>query len=160
MRPKSPFTTATLLKSYLQFTRDYAARPELDRYSDADIDDEQYDDMTGAARRRAEAAMARRDLMEERGGRRGARAARRSRMEYLQDEDEEDGLELERMKRRTRRQYDEVRDLDDMDGAEDVCYGLMQSERLADRMIAGDPIGAIERYQGQVDLGMDRYRSS
>ncbi|EMD37775.1 hypothetical protein CERSUDRAFT_105677 [Gelatoporia subvermispora B] len=78
--------------------------------------------MSAAARRAAEAKMARRDR-EERGGRRGARASRRDRMpEFLQSddlEDEPDGGLLFGMKRRTRRQYDERKEMDDVEGIED-----------------------------------------
>lgn len=100
----------------------------LDRYSDADIDDnEDLEELSGAARRAAEAKMARRDRLEAT-GKRGARAARRSRApaflgsDGMDDDDEmDDDLGVSRMKRRTRRQYDERRDLDDLDGVEDVC---------------------------------------
>ncbi|OBZ68103.1 hypothetical protein A0H81_11773 [Grifola frondosa] len=70
---------------------DYAANELLDRYSDRDIDDEQeFEEMTVAQRRAADAKMARRDRLE-RGGRRGARAARRSRMpDFLQSDDMDD----------------------------------------------------------------------
>lgn len=94
----------------------------LDRYSDAGIDDEQdFEDMTAAQRRAAEAKMERRD----RTGRRGRRAARRSLYPGFMESDEEDegnigGDLLSGMKRRTRRQYDERKDIDDMDGIEDV----------------------------------------
>ena len=108
---------------------DYATNELLDRYSDRDIDDEQeFESMTGAQRRAAEASMARRDRLE-RGGRRGARAAARSRMpEFLQSDDIEDDLDgglLSGMKRRTRKQYDERKDLDDLDGVEDVSFEII-----------------------------------
>ncbi|CDO72806.1 hypothetical protein BN946_scf184994.g59 [Trametes cinnabarina] len=103
---------------------DYATNEILDRYSDRDIDDEhEYEDLTAAQRRAAEANMARRDRLE-RGGRRGVRAAARSRMpDFLQSDDMEDddvdGGLLAGMKRRTRRQYDERKDLDDLEGVDD-----------------------------------------
>ncbi|KAI6121457.1 MCM-domain-containing protein [Pisolithus sp. B1] len=105
---------------------DYAPNELLDRYSDRAIDDEgEYDAMSTAARRAAEAQMDRRDRLE-RSGVRGARAAARSRApRFLQSDDIDDedildgGLGVARMKRRTRRQYDERRDLDDMDGMDD-----------------------------------------
>ncbi|RPD78428.1 MCM-domain-containing protein [Lentinus tigrinus ALCF2SS1-7] len=106
------------------FEDDYATNELLDRYSDRDLDDEnQFDEMTAAQRRAAEASMARRDRLE-RGGRRGARAAARGIMpDFLQSDDiEDDGLDgglLSGMKRRTRRQYDERRDMDDMQGIDD-----------------------------------------
>lgn len=117
------------------FCRDYAPNELLDRYSDADIDDqEEFGEMDPAARRAAEAKMAQRDRREQRGGKRGARAARRSRMpEFLQSEDDLDddamdgGLGVSRMKRRTRRQYDERRDLDDLDGIEDVSINCLST---------------------------------
>ena len=101
----------------------------MDRYSDRDLDDDnEFDDMTAAQRRAAEASMARRDRLE-RGGRRGARAAARGIMpDFLQSDDiEEDGLDgglLAGMKRRTRRQYDERKDMDDMQGVDDVSTCL------------------------------------
>ncbi|KAL0956516.1 hypothetical protein HGRIS_002657 [Hohenbuehelia grisea] len=105
---------------------DYAPNELLDRYSDADInDDEDLEELTADARRAAELKMARRDRLE-RQGKRGARALRRSRAPAFlgsdgmdEDDDMEDQLGLSRMKRRTRRQYDERRDMDDMDGVED-----------------------------------------
>ncbi|KAF9049814.1 MCM2/3/5 family-domain-containing protein [Panaeolus papilionaceus] len=102
---------------------DYAPNEVLDRYSDADIDDEaDFEEMSTAARRAAEAKMARRDKLERTG--RGLRAARRSRAPAFLGSDEEDNLfdddmELSNMKRRTRKQYDERRDLDDLEGVED-----------------------------------------
>ncbi|KAG6911108.1 MCM DNA helicase complex subunit [Tephrocybe rancida] len=106
---------------------DYAPNELLDRYSDADINDEEdVDELTPEARRAAEMKMARRDRREQT-GKRGSRAARRSRApaflgsdDDMDDDDEMDGgLGLSRMKPRTRRAYDERRDLDDMDGIED-----------------------------------------
>ncbi|GJE97383.1 MCM-domain-containing protein [Phanerochaete sordida] len=104
---------------------DYAVNEALDRYSDADIDDnDDFADMTAAQRRAAEAKMARRDKLERRGGR-GARASRRTRYpgflesDDMEDEDMGDGGILSQMKRRTRRQYDERRDMDDLEGVED-----------------------------------------
>lgn len=109
--------------------RDYAPNELLDRYSDADInDDEDLEELSAGARRQAEIEMARRDRRQG-AGRRGARAARRSRapaflgMDELDDDDDmDDELGVSRMKRRTRRQYDERRDVDDLDGIEDVCF--------------------------------------
>ncbi len=104
---------------------DYATNELLDRYSDRDLDDEnEFDEMTAAQRRAAEANMARRDRLQ-RGGRRGARAAARGIMpDFLQSDDmEDDGLDgglLSGMKRRTRRQYDERKDIDDLQGIDDV----------------------------------------
>ncbi|THG95559.1 hypothetical protein EW026_g6122 [Hermanssonia centrifuga] len=104
---------------------DYAVNEVLDRYSDADINDEEdFGEMTIAQRRAAEAKMARRDKVERRGGR-GARAARRTRYpgfmesdDDMEDEDFGGGL-LANQKRRTRREYDERRDLDDIEGVDD-----------------------------------------
>ncbi|KAM6502204.1 MCM domain containing protein [Amanita muscaria] len=105
--------------------QDYTENTALDRYSDADIDDdEDQQELTAAERRAAEVTMARRDRLEG-AGRRGARAARRSRAPaFLESDDigsegDLDELGVARMKRRTRRQYDERRDMDDLDGAED-----------------------------------------
>jgi DNA replication licensing factor MCM2 len=111
-------------QSDLSFFRDYAPNELLDRYSDADIDDEgEYDAMDPRARRAAEASMNRRDRQSRTG--RGARAARRSRPTFLESDDIEDdedpnGGLLSGLKQRTRRQYDERRDIDDMEGIEDV----------------------------------------
>ena len=111
------------------FHSDYATNELLDRYSDRDLDDDNdFDEMSAAQRRAAEASMARRDRLE-RGGRRGARAAARGIMpDFLQSDDiEEDGLDgglLAGMKRRTRRQYDERKDMDDMQGVDDVSTCL------------------------------------
>lgn len=119
------FVPRTTQNTHLFFLRDYAPNETLDRYSDADIDDEEFEAMSAAARRAAEAKMARRDRIE-RGGRRGQRAARRSHMpNFLESDDEEDEEEvhgglLSGMRRRARRQYDERKDLDDMEGVEDV----------------------------------------
>ncbi|KAG6845873.1 MCM DNA helicase complex subunit [Tephrocybe sp. NHM501043] len=107
---------------------DYAPNELLDRYSDADInDEEELDELTPEARRAADMKMARRDRREQT-GKRGARAARRSRApaflgsdDDMDDDDDEmgDGLGLSRLKPRTRRAYDERRDLDDLEGIED-----------------------------------------
>ncbi|PPQ79936.1 hypothetical protein CVT25_003008, partial [Psilocybe cyanescens] len=104
---------------------DYAPNETLDRYSDAGIDDdENVEELSAAARRAAEAKMARRDRTE-RGGNRGQRAARRSRAPAFLGSDadmEDEGMDelgLASMKMRTRKQYDERRDLDDLDGVED-----------------------------------------
>ncbi|KZT24251.1 MCM-domain-containing protein [Neolentinus lepideus HHB14362 ss-1] len=106
---------------------DYAENDLLDRYSDADLDDEQqFEEMSAAQRRAAEVQMARRDRLE-RGGRHGRRAAGRNRMPDFMlgsdgmadsEADASAGL-LSGMKRRTRRQYDERRDTDDLEGIED-----------------------------------------
>jgi len=113
--------------------RDYAPNEVLDRYSDADIDDdEDVEAISAAARRAAEAKMARRDRAD-RGGRRGQRAARRSRPSFLGSDDIEDDdlgddeLGIASMKKRTRKQYDERRDLDDLDGIEDASRPLVFS---------------------------------
>ncbi|PBK74444.1 MCM-domain-containing protein [Armillaria solidipes] len=105
---------------------DYAANELLDKYSDAGIDDdEDLDEISAEARRKAELAMAHRDRRE-RVGKKGTRAAQRSRVpDFLLDNDmdaedeSDDDLGVSRMKRRTRRVYDERRDADDMDGIED-----------------------------------------
>ncbi|KAG5353782.1 hypothetical protein C0989_002565 [Termitomyces sp. Mn162] len=105
---------------------DYAPNELLDRYSDADInDEEELDELSPEARRAAELKMARRDRRE-RTGKRGSRAARRSRApaflgsdDDMEDDAMNDELGLSHMKPRTRRAYDERRDMDDMDGVED-----------------------------------------
>jgi len=107
------------------FLRDYAQNEQLDTYSEAGIDDEEFDDMSAAARRAAEIQMARRDRLDRAGGR-GRRAALRSHApEFLgsaddMDEDFDDDLGLSSMKKRTRKQYDERRDMDDLEGVENV----------------------------------------
>ena len=129
---------------------DYAVNEVLDRYSDADInDDEDFNEMTAGQRRAAEAAMKRRDRLERRGGR-GARAARRTRYpgfldsDDMEDEDMDGGI-LSQMKRRTRRQYDERKDMDDLEGVEDVGFissGFISSTLLPQRSsaFAGNPV--------------------
>ena len=142
---------------------DYAVNQALDRYSDADINDEEdFGEMTAAQRRAAEAAMKRRDRQERRGGR-GARASRRARYpgflesDDMEDEDMEDGGLLSQMKRRTRRQYDERRDLDDLEGVEDVRTADSAAFfELAYRVqLVGNPVGATGGYQGEVNHRMD-----
>ncbi|KAI0694356.1 MCM2/3/5 family-domain-containing protein [Cytidiella melzeri] len=110
---------------YHAFYSDYAVKEVLDRYSDADLDDEEeYAALSASQRRAAEAKMDRRDRFERRGGT-GSRAARRTRYpgflesDDMEDEDMAGGGLLSQMKRRTRRQYDERKDLDDLDGVED-----------------------------------------
>lgn len=106
--------------------RDYAHNELLDRYSEADIDDDgDVEEISAAARRAAEAQMARRDRLE-RAGKRGQRAARRSYAptflgsDNMDNEYMEDDLGIALMKKRTRKQYDERPDLDDLEGVEDV----------------------------------------
>jgi hypothetical protein len=135
---RSQSTRQIVWSSHSSFTdlRDYGANELLDRYSDRDIDDEgEFEEVSAAARRAAEAKMDRRDRLE-RSGKRGGRAAARSRAprflesDDMDDEDAlDDGLGVARMKQRTRRQYDERRDLDDMDG-EDVRLPQIQSSSL------------------------------
>lgn len=128
---------------------DYATNELLDRYSDRDIDDEQdFEEMSAAQRRAAEANMARRDRLE-RGGRRGARAAARSRMpDFLQSDDMEDddvdGGLLAGMKRRTRRQYDERKDLDDLEGVDDVSVAIVSYSQVDLTVCTGTSAGATE----------------
>ncbi|KAI0029089.1 MCM2/3/5 family-domain-containing protein [Vararia minispora EC-137] len=114
---------------------DYAANQLLDQYSDTGLNDrEEFDPMSVAARRAAEAKMEQRDRLA-RAGRRGQRAAARSRApEFLQSDDDidmdglGDGGLLSGMKRRARRDYDERRDVDDMEGIEDE----IPAEQLGD----------------------------
>ncbi|KAG8956211.1 MCM DNA helicase complex subunit [Tulasnella sp. 424] len=102
---------------------DYVQDDRLDRYSDTGLDDEfDQPDLDAAARRRADAAMARRDRAE-RGGRRGGRAAVRTRAVGLFEsddmEDDDAGDLRASFQRRTRRDYDERRDIDDAAGIDD-----------------------------------------
>ena len=98
----------------------------LDAYSDSGLNDaEEFEPLSAATRRAAEAKMRQRDRME-RGGRRGMRAANRSHAPNFFDSDDasvgddaESGL-LSGTRTRARRQYDERRDVDDMEGIEDV----------------------------------------
>ena len=114
-------------------------------------DDEEFEGLSIAARRAADAKMARRDRLE-RGGRTGARAAARSRAPRFLDsddaemDDDENGL-LSGMKRRARRNYDERRDLDDMEGIEDVCVSF-ESIDLPQKLTytLGDSSGTTQRY--------------
>lgn len=110
---------------------DYASKPELDRYDDTAIDDEDQDEISAEARRKAEYVMSRRDRREGAGKKAGRASGRRRAPAFLDDDlDDEDGMEdeaLARMRRRTRHVYDERRDEDDMDGVEDAsdwCSGL------------------------------------
>lgn len=144
---------------------DYATNEALDRYSDADLDDQvDIAHMTAAQRRAAEAKMARRDKVERQKSR-GGRAARRSRypgfLESDDDmEDEElDGGILSGAKRRTRRQYDERRDMDDLEGVEDVRNPSPFFAQKLNLFDAGDTLGAAERYQGEVYRRMDCERT-
>ncbi|KIK44635.1 hypothetical protein CY34DRAFT_611832 [Suillus luteus UH-Slu-Lm8-n1] len=122
---QSPYSSRCLTFTLIK-NRDYAPNELLDRYSDRDIDDEgDFDEMSAAARRAAEARMNRRDRLE-RAGKQGTRAANRGRApQFLEDDDMDDedalgdDLGVGRMKRRTRRQYDERRDVDDVDGVDD-----------------------------------------
>ncbi|KAJ7647242.1 MCM-domain-containing protein [Roridomyces roridus] len=109
---------------------DYAANELLDRYSDADInDDEELEELSAAARRAAELKMDRRDRLQGAGRR---AAGRRRGPSFVDDDDMDEGDEDEemvsRMKKRTRRPYDERRDIDDMDGVE----GEIPLEQLSD----------------------------
>lgn len=104
--------------------RDYGENDQLDFYDAEGLNDEEdLADMTGAQRRAAEAAMARRDRAS-RGGR-GRRAAARIRapgfLESDEDmlDDEATGGLLAGLKRRTRREYDERRDVDDAAGIDE-----------------------------------------
>ena len=98
----------------------------LDAYSDSGLNDaEEFEPLSAATRRAAEAKMRQRDRME-RGGRRGMRAANRSHAPNFFDSDDvsvgddgDSGL-LSGTRTRARRQYDERRDVDDMEGIEDV----------------------------------------
>lgn len=108
--------------------RDYEVNPELDRYSDAGIDDRSsVAEMSRADRIAAEREMARRDR-----GLAGGRAARRGRVPtFLQSDDDDDGgmdggLLSGINTRRTRRQYDERMDEDDIEEDE------MSLEHLGD----------------------------
>ncbi|KAF8210367.1 DNA replication licensing factor cdc19 [Mycena galopus ATCC 62051] len=109
---------------------DYAPNELLDKYSDADInDDEDLEELSAAARRAADLKMDRRNRLE--GA--GRRAQGRNRGQgFVDDDDMDDGDEDEemvsRMKKRTRRPYDERRDLDDMEGVE----GEIPLEQLSD----------------------------
>ncbi|KAG2015633.1 ATP dependent DNA helicase [Coprinopsis cinerea AmutBmut pab1-1] len=105
---------------------DYAPNELLDRYSDADIDDDgDAAELSAAQRRAAEAQMARRDRLE-RAGKKGSRAFIRTKAPTFlgsddmdDDGDVDDELGLSQFKARTRRHYDERRDQDDMEGIED-----------------------------------------
>lgn len=97
---------------------DYDER--LDNYSDADLDDAEYEAMTLAQRRAADEAMAARDKRAKQSRRQRDRAPA-----FMQSDDEDERQEgddpLQGInQRRRRRQYDEVRQEDDMDGVEDV----------------------------------------
>ncbi|KAG9050213.1 MCM DNA helicase complex subunit [Tulasnella sp. UAMH 9824] len=102
---------------------DYVQDDRLDQYSETGLDDEtDQPTLDAAARRRADAAIARRERAE-RGGRRGGRAAVRTRAVGLFEsddlEDDDVGDLRASFQRRTRRDYDERRDIDDAAGIED-----------------------------------------
>lgn len=111
------------MMGFFGFDSDYVANPELDRYSDADLDDEEYGEMDMRDRRDAEAAMARRDR-----GQASGRLGRRSKAPaFLLSSDDDmagDGLLDGIDSRRRRRHYDERRDVDDMEGEEDVSLSF------------------------------------
>jgi len=107
---------------------DYAADAALDRYSDTGLDDEnEFEAMTAAQRRAAEAEIARRDGPGGKG--RGRRAAARRRAPgFIDDDEDEDmddgegalsGIIPAGVKIRTRKQYDERQDVDDAGGVDD-----------------------------------------
>ncbi len=110
------------LQFILHSSSDYAVNQALDRYSEADIDDEEdFDAMTPAQRQAAEARMNRRDRLERQKGRRGSRKSRYPGFMESDDDMEDEDLGAGILsKRRTRRQYDERRDIDDLEGVEDV----------------------------------------
>ncbi|KAJ7593710.1 MCM-domain-containing protein [Mycena floridula] len=115
--------------SFLLFS-DYAPNEQLDRYSDTGVDDEDQEELSAIARRRAERGMDQRDRIERTGR---ARDARRPRPSFLGSDDDEnmadeEDLGVSRMNRRTRRQYDERRDADDLEGVGDE----MPLEELSD----------------------------
>ena len=122
----------------------------LDTYSDGDInDEEEFAPMSAAARRKADAEIARREREQQRG--RGGRAARRSRYpgfleseDDMEDEDFDGGI-LSGTKRRTRRQYDERKDIDDLEGVEDVCFHIACNIIASNRyQFLGNPPGATQ----------------
>lgn len=109
--------------------RDYESNPDLDTYSNADIDDRSsIQEMSRADRLAAERDMARRDK-----GLPGTRAARRGRVPtFLQSDDDDDGgfdggLLSGINANRQRRQYDERMPQDDV-----VDSGEMTLEHLGD----------------------------
>ncbi|KAH8828101.1 DNA replication licensing factor cdc19 [Flagelloscypha sp. PMI_526] len=130
---------------------DYDHNARLDTYSDTGVDDEEVEELTAQQRRQAEAALARRDRLEQ-GNRRGRRAAQRSRMPTFLGDDEDmdadlddDELGLADMKQRTRRQYDERRDADDMDGIEDELPMEQLSDIKAKSIVEWIATGRVQR---------------
>lgn len=102
------------------FERDYAPRSD-NQYDDLDIDEEEYEALDVATRRRLEAKMEKRD----------AEMARQRRMPaaFMQDEDEDDTMGLENQPRRRRHHYDEQEDEDMMD---DIVEEELSLETLQD----------------------------
>lgn len=101
------------------FERDYRSR-EDDQYERQGLDDEEYEEMDAATRRRLEAQLNARD-----------REARRQVPVAFLPEDDEDGLaDLTRQPRRRRNRYDE--DQDNMDMGDDVMNEELTLEALAD----------------------------
>jgi hypothetical protein len=157
----SPDVSSNLTRGF----SDYAANEMLDRYSDSGLnDDEEQEEISTEARRRAEREMFRRDERE-RLGKAGQRAARRQRMPdllggyELDDEDMDGDVEdLARMRRRTRRQYDERRDMDDMEGVEDVSLTRLSRSSCPNipfPCFLGGAYRPADGYQSQVYCRVD-----
>ena len=94
---------------------DYVENQKLDRYEDADLDEEDYDPMDGDARLAAERRMNRRDRREAKGLPAEARRRRARVPAFLQSESEGSDTEANLLgRRRRRRVYDEVPGEDDV----------------------------------------------
>ncbi|KAF8545305.1 hypothetical protein BDD12DRAFT_800381 [Trichophaea hybrida] len=94
--------------------RDYTQNLRLDQYEGADVDDEDYDELDAATRRRIDAQLNKRD----------AALRRRMPAAFLQDE-EDDEMDLSMQPRRRRHHYDEEQD-EEMDGVLDEELSLEQ----------------------------------
>jgi len=117
-------------RSLITRTPEYYCRDEADlqgglndTYGDADIDDEEYEDLTVEQRRAAEVEMTRRD----RGTlRRGGRTTTRRRLDFIESDEEEaedgtmGGIIPPGVKIRARRVYDERRNIDDAEGMDEA----------------------------------------
>lgn len=93
--------------------RDYTQNLRLDQYETTNIDDEEYDDLDVAERRRLEAQLNRRDAM----------ARRRMPAAFLNN-DEDDEMDLRQQPRRRRHAYDE-------DPEEDIMMDGLADEELS-----------------------------
>ncbi|KAL1413566.1 MCM DNA helicase complex subunit [Vanrija albida] len=131
--------------------RDYESNADLDRYSDADIDDRSsLPEMSRTERLAAEREMARRDR-----GLPGSRAARRGRVPtFLQSDDDDDGgydggLLSGINTRRARRHYDERIEEDDVEDDDEMSLehlGDIKASSIAEWVAVPSVRRAIQKH--------------